>query len=111
LKASPDAYVNTFAATQAYQPINLVDGPNIAWNLDAGNLAHVTLGAAGRTLSFAAQRTPGRSTWGSRATWLKQLDNAIVGHGISLLWWRSGGVKHPHDMPPSPFHAVTNFGP
>lgn len=51
--------VNTFTATQAYQPVNLVDGPNIAWNLDAGNLAHVTLGGAGRTLSLAGTLRPG----------------------------------------------------
>jgi hypothetical protein len=35
--------------------------------------------------------------------WLSQLDNVSVGHGVSLLWWRSGGVKHPHDTPPHPF--------
>src|SRR6267143_432772 len=36
-------------------------------------------------------------------SWLNQLDDVIFGHGISLLRWRSGGVKHPHDMPPSRF--------
>jgi hypothetical protein len=41
--------------------------------------------------------------------WLQQLDNSIVGHGVSLLCWRSGGVEHPHDTPPSSLHAVTNF--
>lgn len=51
--------VNTFTATQAYQPVNLVDGPNIAWNLDAGNLAQLTLGGAGRTLSLAGTLRPG----------------------------------------------------
>src|SRR5680860_1750636 len=25
--------------------------------------------------------------------WLNQFDDSIVGHGISLLWWRSGGVE------------------
>ena len=39
--------------------------------------------------------------------WLNQLDDVIVGHGISRLRWRSGGVEHPHDMPPSQF---TTFG-
>ena len=34
--------------------------------------------------------------------WLKQLDDVSVGHGVSLLCWRSGGVEHPHDTPPSP---------
>ncbi len=41
--------------------------------------------------------------------WLDELDDGIVGHGVSLLCWRSGGVEHPHDTPPSSFHAVTNF--
>jgi hypothetical protein len=31
--------------------------------------------------------------------WLSQL----VGCGVSLLWWRSGGVEHPHNTPPYPF--------
>jgi hypothetical protein len=35
--------------------------------------------------------------------WLCQLDDVSVGHGVSLLWWRSGGVEHPHDTPPYPF--------
>ena len=42
-------------------------------------------------------------------SWLNQLDDVIFGHGISLLRWRSGGVKHPHDMPPFRIPAVTNF--
>ena len=43
-------------------------------------------------------------------SWLNQLDDVIVGHGISLLRWRSGGVKHPHDMPPSRFPPSPTFG-
>jgi hypothetical protein len=43
------------------------------------------------------------------ASWLNQPRHVIVGHGISLLRWRSEVVKQPHDMPPSPIHAVTNF--
>src|ERR1019366_3868426 len=35
--------------------------------------------------------------------WLRELDDVIVGHGVSLLQWRSGGVEHPHDTPPYPF--------
>ena len=42
-------------------------------------------------------------------SWLNQLRHVIVGHGISLLRWRSEVVKQPHDMPPSPIQAVTNF--
>jgi hypothetical protein len=47
-----------------------------------------------------------------KSSWLRELENIIsVGHGVSLLCWRSGGVEHPHDTPPYPFHAVTNFRP
>src|SRR5712664_4694515 len=35
--------------------------------------------------------------------WLGELDHIILGHGVSLLRWRSGGVEHPHDTPPYPF--------
>src|SRR5712675_812227 len=42
-------------------------------------------------------------------SWLNQMDNVIFRHGISLLWWRSGGVKHPHDMPPFRFPPSPTF--
>src|SRR5438445_7735979 len=38
------------------------------------------------------------------------MDDVIVGHGISLLRWRSGGVKHPHDMPPFRFAPSPTSG-
>src|SRR6202035_2967856 len=41
---------------------------------------------------------------------LNQLDDVILGHGISLLRWRTGGVKHPHDMPPSRFPTSPTLG-
>src|SRR5260370_19951434 len=34
---------------------------------------------------------------------LRELENISVGHGVSLLWWRSGGFEHPHHTPPYPF--------
>src|SRR4051812_17966167 len=43
-------------------------------------------------------------------SWLNQLEDVIFGHGISLLRWRSGGVKHPHDMPPFRFSPSPTFG-
>src|SRR5882757_5606924 len=43
-------------------------------------------------------------------SWLNQLDDVIFEHGISLLRWRSGGVKHPHDMPPFRFPPSPNLG-
>src|ERR1700689_969727 len=43
-------------------------------------------------------------------SWLNQFDDVIFGHGISLLQWRSGGVKHPHDMAPFRFLPSPTFG-
>ena len=43
------------------------------------------------------------------APWLSQLDDVSVGHGVSLLRWRSGGVEHPHDTPPYPFMPSPTF--
>src|ERR1700719_378608 len=44
-----------------------------------------------------------------KSSWLGELENISVGHGVSLLQWRSGGVKHPHDTPPSPFMPSPTF--
>src|SRR4030088_1664057 len=38
-----------------------------------------------------------------KMSWLGELENISVGHGVSLLCWRSGGVELPHDTPPYPF--------
>ena len=43
-------------------------------------------------------------------SWLNQLGDVISEHGISLLWWRSGGVRHPHDMPTFRFPRSPAFG-
>src|ERR671930_1667163 len=45
----------------------------------------------------------------SKTSWLGELENVSVGHGVSLLRWRSGGVKHPHDTPPYPFMPSPTF--
>ena len=37
-----------------------------------------------------------------KGPWLGELDHVSVGHGVSLLHWRSGGVEHHHDTPPYP---------
>ena len=43
-------------------------------------------------------------------SWLNQLDDVIFGHGIPPLWWRSGGVNNPHDIPPSRFPPSPTSG-
>src|SRR3954468_5384897 len=40
--------------------------------------------------------------------WLDQLDDVILDHGVSLLWWRSGGSNTPTIRRLNPY-AVTNF--
>src|SRR4029077_9182298 len=45
--------------------------------------------------------------------WLSQLDDVSVCHGVSLLWWRSGGVEHParhYNAGISGLSVVVNFG-
>src|SRR5260370_20345997 len=44
-----------------------------------------------------------------KGSWLNQFEHVIVGHGISLLQWRSGVVKQPHDMPPFRFLPSPTF--
>jgi hypothetical protein len=59
------------------------------------------------------QRREGRPTCrkpGSKSLrWLGELENVSIGHGVSLLRWRSGGVEHPHDTPPYPFMPSPTF--
>ena len=45
----------------------------------------------------------------AKGSCLYQFRHAIVGQGISLLWWRNKIVMQPHDMPTSPTHAVANI--
>src|SRR3984893_15096980 len=44
-----------------------------------------------------------------KSSWLRELENVSLGHGVSLLRWRSGGVEHPHDTPPYPFTPSPTF--
>src|SRR3954453_14796647 len=47
--------------------------------------------------------------WIGKSSWLSELENISLGHGVSLLRWRSGGVEHPHDTPPYPFTPSPTF--
>jgi len=37
-------------------------------------------------------------------------EEVSLGHGVSLLRWRSGGVEYPHDTPPYPSMPSPTFG-
>ncbi len=41
---------------------------------------------------------------------LGKLENGSLGHGVSILRWRSGGVEHPHDTPPYLLMPSPTFG-
>src|SRR5262249_13132134 len=44
-----------------------------------------------------------------KSSWLPELENISLSHGVSLLRWRSGGLEHPHDTPPYPFTPSPTF--
>jgi len=65
---------------------------------EAGHLGFYGLGEQrSRTIAQNLRQSIGKCSW------LDELENVSVGHGVSLLQWRSGGVEHPHDTPPYPF--------
>src|SRR5262249_55822999 len=37
-----------------------------------------------------------------KSSWLGEVENVSVGHGVSLLRWRNGGFEPPHNPPPYP---------
>src|SRR4051794_13514230 len=50
----------------------------------------------------------------SKRPWLKQLDDGSIGHGVSLLCWRSGGANTPtirRLLPFSPSPTSANTSP
>src|SRR6202035_408610 len=49
----------------------------------------------------------------SKSSWLRELENVSLGHGVSLLRWRSGGVKHPtiRRLTPSCRHQLSPIAP
>src|SRR5262249_28911541 len=63
-------------------------------------------------LNSLCQKRPRAQNLGQRigkSPWLRELENISVGHGVSLLCWRSGGLEPPHDTPPYPFTPSPTF--
>jgi hypothetical protein len=67
------------------------------------NVCGVSAGRSDRAVAQNLGQRVGKSSW------LAELKNVSVGHGVSLLRWRSGGAKHPHDTPPYPFMPSPTF--
>src|SRR5947209_9295083 len=61
-------------------------------------LGNLRFDRLGQQRSRAAAQDLGQGI--GKGPWLGELDHVTVGHGVSLLHWRSGGVEHHHDTPP-----------
>jgi hypothetical protein len=107
------------ARTVAYPPQRTATGPmpvmisrsgrcpwrTSRWRPSSVSLSAWTLSDAATSASTAcanSARPAVAQDLGQRArksSWMGELENISVGHGVSLLRWRSGGLKHPHDTP------------
>jgi hypothetical protein len=89
----------------AHQPLAAVVGKFVGMAVEQG-----------RNLGFDRLRKQRSSAvaqnFGERigeCSWLGELENITIGHGVSLLRWRSGGFEHHHDTPPYPFMPSPTF--
>src|SRR5215207_3098322 len=82
----------------AHQPLTAVFGLSVGMAAEEG--CDLGLDGLRQQSSRALAQNFGERV-GERC-WLDQLDDIILGHGVSLLRWRSGGFEHPHDTPPQP---------
>src|SRR3954465_11896868 len=101
-KAGHDRALGSMA--MAHQPLAAVFGLSVGMAAEEG----CDLGLDG--LRQQGSRTLAQN-FGERVGelgWLDQLDDVILGHGVSLLRWRSGGSNTPTIRRLIP-HAVTNF--
>jgi hypothetical protein len=69
--------------------------------------SHFGLNRLGKQAARAIAKSRGERI--VERSWLNQLDNIIVGHGVSSFGGEVAGLNHRHDTPPSSPHAVTIF--
>src|SRR4051812_42336139 len=106
-KAGHDRALGSMA--MAHQPLAAVFGLSVGMAAEEG----CDLGLDG--LRQQGSRTLAQN-FGERVGelgWLDQLDDIILGHGVSLLWWRSGGSNPPTIRPltPSRRHQLPRIPP
>jgi hypothetical protein len=89
----------------AHQPLVAVVGQLVG--MAAEQSRHFRLDGLRQQRSRAVAQNLGQRI--GKSSWLGELQNVSVGHGVSLLQWRSGGVEHPHDTPPYPFMPSPTF--
>ncbi len=93
----------------AYQPLAAISGELVGVAAEQGRdfgFNRMCQQRAGTIAQNLRQRI-------GKTSWLGQLENVSVGHGVSLLKWRSGGLEHPHDTPPIPpcRHQLSSIAP
>src|SRR5215471_16561530 len=89
----------------AHQPLAAVIGELVGMAADQdGNLR---LDGLRQQRSRAVAQHLGQRI--GECSWLGELENISLCHGVSLLRWRSGSFEHPHDTPPYPFMPSPTF--
>ena len=89
----------------AHQPLAAITGKLVGMAADErGNLR---LDRLRQQRSRAVAQHLGQRI--DECSWLGELENISIGHGVSLLRWRSGSFEHPHDTPPYPFMPSPTF--
>ncbi len=89
----------------AHQSLATIIGQLVGMAAEQGR--HFRLDGLRQQRSRAVAQNLGQRV--GKSSWLGELENVSLGHGVSLLRWRSGGVKHPHDTPPYPFMPSPTF--
>src|SRR5262245_57012796 len=89
----------------AHQPLAAVIGQLVGMTGEQG--CYLGLDGLSQQCSRTAAQNLGQRI--GKSSWLGELENVSVGHGVSLLRWRSGSFEHPHDTPPYPLMPSPTF--
>src|SRR5262249_830814 len=89
----------------AHQPLAAIIGELVG--MAAEQARNLSLNGLRQKRSRAVAQNLGQRI--GKSSWRRELENIRLGNGVSLVWWRSGGVEHPHDTPPYPFTPSPTF--
>ena len=89
----------------AHQPLAAVVGELVGMAVEQGR--NLGLDRLRKQRSRAVAQNFGQRI--GECPWLGESENITIGHGVSLLRWRSGGFENHHDTPPYPFMPSPTF--
>ena len=89
----------------AHQPLAAVVGELVGMAVEQGR--NLGLDRLRKQRSRAVAQNFGQRI--GECPWLGESENITIGHGVSLLRWRSGRLRTPPRYATSSLHAVTNF--